>query len=310
MALRRPGIRQVTMRILARRWRRLLGRAGRPGIVVWCFHPKFWSYVSYIKPDRLVYHAYDLYHLQGRWTEERQRAEQELARRADLVLASSERIADHLRAQGASNPVVVENAADYAAFALDRHQVQEPEELSAVGHPRVGYVGALNRKVDFPLLVWLARRKLGWQFVLVGAIGNLDIETSRAVERLRSLPNVHFLGFKAHVELPKYVTNMDVNLLAYRLAGDTWSEGIYPLKLHEYLAAGRPVVSADLPSLRAFHEVIRIAETPEQWESAIERSLSGDTLADTLARRFVARQNDWGARVETLERLVGDLIQP
>ncbi len=306
-ALRRPVVRQATMRTLARRWRRLIRRPGSSTLVAWCFHPKYWPYLSYIKPDRLIYHAYDLYHLQGRWTAERVKAERELATRADLVVASSEPIARYLRDQGAANPLVVENAADYLAFAIDPDPARQPADLTAVPHPRIGYVGALNRKVDFPLLAWLAVRRPLWHFVLVGAIGNLDDETEAAVRQLQPLPNAHFLGFKPHSALPPYVSNMDVNLLAYRLSGDMWSEGIYPLKLHEYLAAGRPVVGADLPSVRAFHEVVEIARTREEWESAIAAALRDGGVERVEARRLVARRNDWDARVDTLERRLADL---
>lgn len=308
-ALRRRAAGTLVLWWLGRRWRRLV-KAGEDRVVaVWCFHPKFWPCISHIRPDLLIYHAYDLYHLQGQWDADRDRHEHELLARADLVVASSEEIAAYLSGRGASEPLVVENAADYTAFAIDPDEAQEPADLAGIGFPRIGYVGALNRKVDFRLLLWLALRQPAWHFVLVGTVGNLDGETSEAVRQLESLSNVHFLGFKSRQELPRYLIHMDTNLLAYRLSADVWSEGIYPLKLHEYLASGAPVVSAALPSVRPFHEVVRIARSQEEWESEISAALRENGSNERVrARRAVARQNDWEERVQLLEHGLARLV--
>jgi glycosyltransferase involved in cell wall biosynthesis len=306
-ALRQPILREATIRGLAWHWRRLLRGQRQRQIVVWCFHPKFWHYIPHLRPDRLVYHAYDLYHSQGHWDAERAQSERELVTRADVVIASSQQIADYLRSRGAASPLVVENAADYAAFALDPQQVTEPPDLAAIPRPRLGYTGSLNRKVDFPLLARLASRRPQWQFVFVGAVGNLDADTTAAIAQLQGLPNAHFLGFKLPSDLPRYVIGMDVNLLTYRVSGDVWTEGIYPLKLHEYLAAGRPVVSADLPSVRPFAGVVRIAKTEDAWEPTLAAALLDTGVEGLRARRLVARQNDWDARVEVLEDVLAGL---
>ena len=301
---RRPLLGALTMRLLTRRWRRYLDSPGGGPLVGWFFHPRYWPYVTYLKPDRLVYHAYDLYHLQGRWDATRADQERQFAQRADLVVASSPQIAGYLSQLGAQSPVVIENAVDYSDFAIDTSRTSEPADLQPVPHPRLGYTGALNRKVDFPLLAWLAGRHPEWHVVLIGKLGNLDVETRRALDQLGGLPNVHLLGFKPHHELPEYVARMDVNLLAYRLTPGVWTEGIYPLKLHEYLAVGRPVVSADLPAVRAFGKVIHIVQQSEDWEAAIAASLRDTGTDAEERRRAVARANDWDARVEVLDQIM------
>jgi hypothetical protein len=86
-----------------------------------------------------------------------------------------------------------------------------------------------------------------------------------------------------------------VGLLCYRTSG-AWTEGIYPLKLHEYLACGLPVVSSDFPAVRDFPQVVRIARDPQDWQRRIEESLAGngpDTVADRVA---IARANSWDQR--------------
>jgi glycosyltransferase involved in cell wall biosynthesis len=301
-ALRQPLFGTLTMRRLAQRWRHALPSDRRSPLVMWVSHPIYRPFVPHIAPDYLVYHVYDLYHLQRSWSSELAAREEWLVRHADLVVCSSPALAEYLTGRGAQSPFVVENGADYEAFALDPPALREPHDLASIPHPRVGYTGALNRKVDFPLLLDLAIRHPQWHLVIVGALGNLDEVTASAVDGLRGQANVHFLGFKDHRELPHYVGHTDVNLLAYRLSPDLWTQGIYPLKLHEYLAAGKPVVSADLPSVRPFASVVDIVHSGGAWHAAIANALGGRGTGTVESRRATARGNGWEARGMALER--------
>jgi len=299
-ALRRPAVSSFLRARIAARWRSLLDREGDGPLVAWCFHPKFWPFIPHLSPDRLIYHAYDLYHRQTRWTSELADMQQRFLDRADLVVASSAPIAEYLTEQSGRDVLVIENAADFDAFAVNAAD-PEPADLAAVPHPRIGYAGTLNAKVDFALLAQLAARRPHWHLVLIGSVGRLDDETAAAIEQLRRLPNAHFLGFKPHTDLPRYVAAMDVNLLAYRISADLWTEGIYPLKLHEYLAAGAPVIGADLPSVRPFADVVKIIDRTADWEPAIAAALEGRGVGTRDTRRAVARENSWDARVSQLE---------
>ena len=305
--MRRSALRPIAINRIVQRWKAALGAAAGTPLMLWSFHPKYRPFVSAIAPWRIVYHAFDLYHLQKEWTTELAAAEDWFVRHADFVIASSTAIAEYLSSRGARSPEVIENAADYHSFAIDPPALGEPADLAAVPRPRIGYTGALNRKVDFPLLLELSERQPAWQIVLVGALGNLDDETAAAVSGLRGRRNVHFLGFKDHRELPHYVGHMDVNLLAYRLAPHLWTQGIYPLKLHEYLAAGRPVVSADLPSVRRFGHVVNIVGDAAAWERGISAALTGGATGTLEMRRAVARANGWDTRAAALEPRLREL---
>jgi glycosyltransferase involved in cell wall biosynthesis len=309
----RPGrpqwLRGLSDRLAAARWRKVAAGLGDGPLTAYVLHPKFWPLLRHLRPARIVYHAYDLYHLQGSPPYPYAEEERHLIRSADLVIASSEPIADYLRTIGATRVELLENAADYEAFSsAGIANGPEPQDMAAIGRPRIGYTGALNRKVDFPLIVRLARRFPGWQFVLVGRVGQLDAVCEPAVEELRDLANVHFLGFKRPQDLPRYVAAMDVNVMWYRVGAELWTAGGYPLKLHEYLASGRPVVSADLLTVRPFQDVLRIAVTPEDWESALTESLGGRDLGTVAKRRARAQENTWGARVSRLDQLLRGVL--
>ena len=143
----------------------------------------------------------------------------------------------------------------------------------------------------------------------MGEVRSLDDQSRTALEEAQREPNVHVLPAKPHDIVPHYVGAMDVNIMCYRLADDLWVEALYPLKLHDYLAAGLPVVSADVPSVRPFADVVAIAQDPEQWERAIEVALVSGAPGTLATRRKVAAANSWSARVRQLEAELSQLVR-
>ena len=126
-------------------------------------------------------------------------------------------------------------------------------------------------------------------------------------EMCRQLPNIHFLGEKHYTELPAYMSHMDVNTMCYRSTGEGWWKDIYPLKMHEYLASGKPVVSAALQSVQPFSHVIDIAQTTEEWGAALKLALSGG-VGTVEERREVAEENSWDRRVNQLDGWLLEMV--
>ena len=293
---------RFVIRHTARRWRRLAGPREAGPLIAYVFHPKFWPYIDETSnPDHLVYHAYDLFERTRGWSTKLDLFQGLLCQKADLVVSSSQAIADVLESRYGRVPTVIGNGVDYDAFVAADSGGPEPADLLAIPRPRIGYTGGLSRKVDFELVTTIARRRRQWHFVFMGEVRSLDGPSATAMAEAEAQPNVHFLAPKPHEIVPAYVCAMDVNIMCYRLSDDLWIEGIYPLKLHEYLAAGRPIVSADVPSVRPFADVVAIARDADQWERALESALSNGEPGSLLGRRQVAAANSWTARVDQLE---------
>jgi len=128
--------------------------------------------------------------------------------------------------------------------------------------------------------------------------GNTEFQAGLAT--CDQLDNVHFLGAKPYYVLPSYTTHMDVNTMCYRNVSGGWWTAIYPLKLHEYLAAGKPVVGTNLDVLQEFRSVVAIAETAEDWLRALSEAVDAGGTGTKPERQTVALQNSWGSRVEDL----------
>jgi len=301
---------QFVVRLGARRWRRKLQQFNSQKILAYVFHPHYWPQVKQLKPDFIIYHAYDLFRLTPGWNERLTENENALLRHASFSFGSSQAIVDDLNKKTTRRDVIfLPNGVDYTLFSdPDNSKGHEPNDLSSIPHPRIGYIGNINRKVDLPLIAQLAQKNHSWQFVLVGGIANLDEVTSKSLVALRKAPNVHLLGEKLPKELPKYATNMDINLMAYRTSDKLWTQAVYPLKLHEYLASGNPVISADIPAVREFSQVVQIVNNhATHWEEAIITALKEEKESNRLERCEVAKQNSWSERVKTLEQYISTL---
>jgi glycosyltransferase involved in cell wall biosynthesis len=167
----------------------------------------------------------------------------------------------------------------------------------------------LHQHVDYAMLAEVALRCPGWHFVLVGDPSpHVDPRAEADKALCRQRPNIHFLGGRPVTQVPAYVGAMDVNIMCYALDDGEWIRAISPLKLHEYLAAGRPVISADVPSVRPFDHVVRIAHGTDDWEQAIQDALQGRAVGDTPTRRAVAADNSWDDRVAKLESWLAALV--
>src|SRR6185369_12446509 len=288
-------------------------QCGASEALTYVFHPSFNDLATALNSRWLVYHAYDIYSEQPCWTDDLAHAEDALLQRADLVVASSASVADALHRLGRDDVLVLPNGGDARAFEAGA-RLPCPADLAAIPRPRIAYIGRVNRKVDFPMIAAVARSRPDWQWVLVGPVATKgagapadDPRLAAAFRDCQSLPNVHFLGNKSRLELPAYAAHMDVNTMCYR-ADRGWWNAASPLKLHEYLATGRPVVSIDLPDIRGFSDVVTFVRNTGEWRRALAAALDERSPQLAERRRRIARANSWDSRVDRLEQALSAMI--
>jgi glycosyltransferase involved in cell wall biosynthesis len=214
-------------------------------------------------------------------------AEIALARRADVVLATSRELETRMRRH---NPrtVLVPNAADYDHFAREVAAEEIPAELRALPRPVVGYVGEVAAWLDTGLVHRLALRHPDWSIVLVGPA---TAEARRALTDA----NIHLLGRRPYADIPRYLAGFDCCLIPFRASPLT--AAVSPVKLYEYLAAGRPVVSTPIPSVLPFAREVLVGADRRFLEAVDEAVAGRDDVAAAEARRRRARANTWEDRV-------------
>ena len=281
--------------------------------ILYVSYPKFWPYVKYLGDSHVVYHADDAFSLMPDWTPEEESMQAHLVARADLILASSEAIARLLPNDGPQRARLFPNAADAVAYMKARDEPC-PEELSSIPHPRIGYTGSINLKVDLPLITTIASQKPDWHWVLVGPLISISVTEfpatrahAEALAACRKSRNIHFVGPKSFRDVPSYMAHMDVNAMCYRHEPGGWWTAIHPLKLYEYLAVGQPVVSADIEAVRPFSSVLAIADSAKGWIHAIMDALETGGVGTAHSRQAVAIANTWEHRVAQLVRWIQEL---
>ncbi len=276
-----------------------LVRRGARRIVLYIWRPRYANALDLVEHDVSLYHVVDEYSFSSE-DPPTPPNERRLIEDVDRLIVHSPALIDK---KGRPDTDYVPNGVDYASFA---EPCAEPGDLASIGRPRVGYCGYVKHQMDWDLLEALVQRHVDWNWVIVGKLRHQDL-TAR-VEAFERRPNVHFLGEKSTEELARYPQHFDVCIMPY--VRDGYTKYIYPLKLHEYLAAGRPTVGTPIRTLRDFGDVVELAESVDEWSAAIERSLGpGANSPEAKERRQrVARQHDWSVLAERVATLIDEEV--
>lgn len=288
---------------LQRARERLIGMGARK-IVAYLWRPNLADALDMFDYDISCYHIADEYTFS---TVERATSdiESRLIERVNQVFIHSPALFEK---KGHLNPQTlrVSNGVDYDHFA---RPTLEPEDMLEIPHPRIGYVGRVKSQLNWNLIEELARRHKNWSFVFVGPLSNTR-ESRPLIENLFRLPNVYYLGAKTIAETPAYIQHLDICALWYVLDG--YTKYIYPLKLHEYLASGRPVVGSPIRSLLEFRSVVRTAETVDEWSEELSSLLANAHNHDSEMdkRRSVAKEHDWDYLVALIAQALCEKLGP
>ena len=226
--------------------------------------------------------------------------DRDLSLRADLLFVATPALEAPKRALN-PNTVFSPHGVDVELFgqAMDS-RTELPERVRGLQGPVIGYIGTIHEWVDLDLLAWLATERPAWSFLLVG-------HAATDVSALRALPNVHFAGPQPYADLGRWSKAIDVALIPQRRT--RWIANANPLKLREYLAAGRPVVSVRNPEIEKFSRWVRIADDREAFLAAIDAALLDTGRDAARARAAVVADQTWERRVESvLATLTRNLI--
>lgn len=179
---------------------------------------------------------------------------------------------------------------------ISRRTLHFLSKVESLKHPVIGYIGGLHRHVDFGLLAESAKARPDWSWVFIGP-------EQANMNELDSLKNVHFLGQQPHEELIHFMRRFDVCVIPY--LNNAFTATVVPVKLTEYLAAGKPVVATNIPVVCEFnekHNVIQLSDnTTESFLAEIEKCLADSNDEATIEhRKKVASLSEWQKRLDDM----------
>lgn len=285
-----------------------LARLGMCKPIAWFSRPRMVDLLGVCQEQLSIYHVVDEYAAYGNRTEAQKERVRVIERRmlalANMVIVVSKPL---LATKQQYNPstYLVPNAVNYEAFRrVMSDDTPPPSDIARLPRPIIGYIGLISGRLDLGLLVDMARKHPEWSLALVGAVR--EQERHGMIEQLRGLPNVHLLGYRAIERVPHYVKAFDVGMMPYRMGEEALH--ISPLKLYDYLACGKPIVSVDIPSVRPFSQVVHIAGDRETFFRRVGEALREDGSL-TSRRLSIAERHTWEARVEHLSTLIEQALR-
>lgn len=267
--------------------------------LLWFYTPLALGWSRQLDARIIVYDCMDeLSHFRGAPTALKER-ERELFERADLVFTGGQSLYEakrHAHAHVHAFP----SSVDAAHFRKARATLVEPADQALIPHPRVGFFGVIDERMDLDLLACVAARRPDLHFILVGPVVKVDPSL------LPRGPNIHWLGPKKYEELPDYLAGWDVAMMPFARSDAT--KFISPTKTLEYMAAAKPIVSTSIRDVvRPYGEagLVRIADEPVAFARAIDAALAGPA-ADT-ARESVLAQTSWDETFAQMRALVHEV---
>jgi len=244
----------------------------------------------------IVYYAVDDYAALAQVDRDRIRQfDDVLTSRADLVFVTSQSLFDEKRSLN-RNLNYSPHGVDFELFCkAEDPDTPVPDGARGLRRPVIGYYGSIAGQMDLELVAYLAGQRSNWTFLLIGLVS-----VDPAI--LRGLPNIHLVGPQPYQSLPGWAKAFDVAIVPYRR--DRFVLRSNPLKIREYLATGKPVVSIRTPEIERFAEFILLADSNEEFLHKIDQALTGDSSELRQARMNSVRNCSWEARAESALRRV------
>jgi len=223
-----------------------------------------------------------------------ERLETEVIRNADFSLATSKQLRADLMELSGREVHYFPNAADIELFSQAQSgDIPRPADIAHIDKTMIGYTGNICQRMDYEILLDLSNRHPDKAIVLVGP-KNYAAHTDIPLDKL---PNVHFCGPKKIEELPGYLAHFDVLILPFKC--NELTRSIYPLKINEYLASGKPVVSTNFSEdIAGFGDTIYLSNTAGEFSGLIDKALQSENDEKRARRISVSKTNSWDARVK------------
>lgn len=299
-------INKVNQAIISRQLRKAADEIGMKDFILWIYPPTATDLLRQLRAKFVIYHC-----IADFSNEKKNRLrkinlsemEKELAARADIVLALTESL--YRSYKGINNDTYLfPSAVDDQLFSPSLCRChKEPDDITGLKKPRIGVIGYLDSNIlDVELLSYVGRAHPEWSVILIGP----RFRHTHKFRPLGKINNIYFLGEKENTQIPLYIKALDVCAIPYRI--NSFTNNISSLKLYEYFAFGKPVVSTRLADLEKFKDLIKISDSKEAFARDISLALSEKDEGLANKEMDIANKNSWDARLGIVSQLINNRV--
>ncbi len=269
-------------------------------IVINAFNPFFGNPLARRFNEKLLlYYCYDEISAAAWAKNHGKQQEEKFIPKTDAVITTSKGLFE-AKKQLHPNTFLVKNGVDFEAFnrGLSKTETFIPKNTF---EKTVGYIGAIDFRMDLPLMEFAVETLSQYLFAFIGKVTD-----ARVRQTLEKYPNVRFLGAKPIDELPYFAADFDIGIIPFER--NEFTRKIYPLKINEYFALGKPVVMTDFGDMSDFAESASIVHNKEEFIKALQHELHTDNIEKQQIRINIARANSWENRAEELANIIEQLL--
>jgi glycosyltransferase involved in cell wall biosynthesis len=285
--------------LLALRW--LIWSRGIRNPITWFMLPHLASVIGNLGEKLSVYYCIDDYSALPDVNEGAVKAmDEETTRKADLVFVASDTLLASKR-QLNPNTHFSPHGVDFDHFVRARGgHAEPPAEVRDLPGPVVGFFGLIEKWIDLDLVNYVAEQRPQWNFVMIGRVAVPEEEVPRRA-------NIHFLGVRPYETLPDYGRRFDVAIIPYR--PNRFTRNGNPIKLREYLAMGKPVVTIAAPQSEKYADVVRVARTRAEFLEQLDAAVADRSPAAVERRVARVAVESWDARLRSVLEVVEGRLQ-
>lgn len=265
--------------------------------ILWIENVRVADFISHFNQQLVVYHVSDRFdecsYIHNK--EKLRLREATISQKSDLIVCVSKKLYEWKKDSDAKVHYLP-HGVDFDLFREAGEQNICLEELDKIPKPIAGYFGTMTAKNDIELLLYCAHKLPDVSFVFAGQITGGDYS------ELLQKPNVYYLGRLPYEKIPFLCAGFDVCMLQWKMS--EWIRSCNPLKMLEYMASGKPIVSVEIKEAVQYSDIISVAHNKEQFCRLIQWELLNDTPERARRRVEVARKHSWEKHVEELSDLI------
>ncbi len=244
-----------------------------------------------------IYHVSDLFE-NDTYTSDRHgqiRREKQIYEQSDIVICVSHQLYDFKKANR-NDVYYIPHGVDVDAFEKAMNGSPPLQITKDISKPIAGYFGTLTAHNDIELWEYCARQLKNVSFVFAGQITGGDYSN------LQNMPNVHFIGKIPYEQIPILCSQFDVGMLAWKTG--KWIESCNPLKMLEYMACGKPIVSVPIKEAEQYADLIGVARHKEEFCKKLNEAIESDNPEKVTQRLEIARRHSWQTHAEQISDII------